>query len=123
MKLRLQNILLPAGAALSLCSCEMMMADFNNYGIFDPPPPTTVQTGTNAAQISFTNGIRWQPASYDANGIAIYGYADGRPVYGYTRQGSLIYQVNHLYSGCYVPSWGPGTSYPYGVIRSSASPL
>jgi hypothetical protein len=54
MKLRLQNILLPAGAALSLCSCEMMMADFNNYGIFDPPPPPAppLRKATEATPVS-----------------------------------------------------------------------
>lgn len=117
--MKLTKTLLCVGMVLSLSSCEMMLTDF--MGNFAPAAP--VQTGTNAAQTSFTNGIQWQPANYDSNGLPIYGYADGRPVYGYTKQGSLIYQVNHLYSGCYVPSWGTGATYPYGVIRSSASPL
>ena len=123
MKQKLTNICLAATLAMTFSSCEVMLADFNNYDFFGPTTPTTIQTGTNAAQTSFTNGVQWQPARYDGNGIAIYGYADGRPVYGYTKQGSLIYQVNHLYSGCYVPSWGTGAAYPFGVIRSSASPF
>ncbi len=120
---KLTNIFLATALAATFSSCEVMLADLNNYDIFGPPTPTTIQTGTNAAQTSFTNGVQWQPAHYDSNGIAIYGYADGRPVYGYSKQGSLIYQVNHLYSGCYVPSWGTGAAYPYGVVRSSASPF
>ena len=123
MKHRLTSIMIGAGLALSLSSCEILLEDFNNYDIFGPPTPTTVQTGTNAAQTSFTNGIMWQPAHYDANGYPIFGYADGRPVYGYTKQGSLIYQSNLLYSGCYVPSWGTSAAQPYGVIRTSASPF
>lgn len=110
-----------AGFVLLSTSCEILLADWERDGFFTRQAP--VQTGTNAAQTSFTNGIEWQRARYDSYGIPIYGYADGRPVYGYTKQGSLIYQVNHLYSGCYVPSWGSGATYPHGVIRCSASPL
>ncbi|MBE6416526.1 MAG: hypothetical protein E7032_08360 [Akkermansiaceae bacterium] len=123
MKHRLTSIMIGAGLALSLSSCEILLEDFNNYGFFEPGQPTTVQTGTNAAQTSFTKGIMWQPAHYDTSGLPIFGYADGRPVYGYTKQGSLIYQSNLLYSGCYVPSWGTSAAQPYGVIRTSASPL
>ena len=123
MKHRLTRIMIGAGLALSLSSCEVLLEDFNNYGFFGPGQPTTVQTGTNAAQTSFTNGIMWQPARYDASGLPIFGYADGRPVYGYTKQGSLIYQSNLLYSGCYVPSWGTSAAQPYGVIPTRKSPL
>jgi hypothetical protein len=121
MKQKITQALVAAGLVCSLSSCEIMLEDFLTNGYYTPQAP--VQTGTNAAQTSFTNGIEWQRARYDSNGIPIYGYADGRPVYGYTKQGSLIYQVNHLYSGCFVPSWGTGAAHPYGVIRSSASPL
>lgn len=121
MKSPITKILLAGCSLLSLSSCEIMLEDFLTSGF--RVPTTNVQTGTNAAQTSFTDGIQWQPAHYDSNGIPIYGYADGRPVYGYTKQGSLIYQVNHLYSGCYVPSWGSRAAYPYGVVRSSTSPL
>ena len=121
MKRTCTNILLTVGALLSFNSCELMLEDFIGNGFYTPA--TNVQTGTNAAQTSFTNGIYWQRARYDANGLPIFGYADGRPVYGYTKQGSLIYQSNLLYSGCYVPSWGTSAAQPYGVIRTSASPL
>jgi hypothetical protein len=121
MNTKLSSILLAAGLMLSLNSCKIMLNDFVGHGY--RTPTTTVQTGTNAAQTSFTNGIQWQPSSYDSNGIPIYGYADGRPVYGYTKQGSLIYQVNHLYSGCYVPSWGTSAYHPHGVLPTSKSPL
>lgn len=120
MKHKLIKLLLPIGAVLSFSSCELLLTDFNNFGYV---PTTNVQTGTNAAQTSFTNGIHWQAANYDSNGFPIYGYADGRPVYGYTKQGSLIYQMNHIYSGCYVPSWGHLSNYPHGVCPTSASPL
>lgn len=121
MKSPFTNILLTVGILLSFNSCEVMLEDFITNGY--QTPTTTVQTGTNAAQTSFTNGIMWQPAHYDTSGLPIFGYADGRPVYGYTKQGSLIYQSNLLYSGCYVPSWGTSVAQPYGVIRTSASPL
>ena len=121
MKRTCTNILLTVGALLSFNSCELILEDFIGNGFYTPT--TNVQAGTNAAQTSFTNGIHWQRARYDANGLPIFGYADGRPVYGYTKQGSLIYQSNLLYSGCYVPSWGTRAAQPYGVIRTSASPL
>lgn len=121
MKRTITHALVAAGLVFSLSSCEILLEDLLTDGYYTTKAP--VQTGTNAAQTSFTNGIEWQSARYDSNGIPIYGYADGRPVYGYTKQGSLIYQVNHLYSGCYVPSWGSGAAHPYGVIRSSSSPL
>lgn len=122
---KLSMILLSLGCALSFSSCEVFLSDYHNFGDFfdTTPPPAPVQTGTNAAQTSFTKGIMWQPSNYDSNGVAIYGYADGRPVYGYTKQGSLIYQVNHIYSGCYVPTWGNAYHYPAGVYRTSTSPL
>lgn len=121
MKQKITHALVAAGLVFSLSSCEILLEDLLTDGFYTPN--TNVQTGTNAAQTSFTNGIEWQPASYDSNGIPIYGYADGRPVYGYTKQGSLIYQVNHLYSGCYVPSWGSSAYYPHGVIPTRRSPL
>ncbi len=121
MKRTITHALVAVGLVFSLSSCEILLEDLLTDGYYTTKAP--VQTGTNAAQTSFTNGIEWQHARYDSNGIPIYGYADGRPVYGYTKQGSLIYQVNHLYSGCYVPSWGSGAAHPYGVIRSSSSPL
>ena len=121
MKRTITHAFVAAGLVFSLSSCEILLEDLLTDGYYTTKAP--VQTGTNAAQTSFTNGIEWQHARYDSNGIPIYGYADGRPVYGYTKQGSLIYQVNHLYSGCYVPSWGSGAAHPYGVIRSSSSPL
>lgn len=121
MKQKLTHFILSVGFVFSLSSCEVLIDSFLEDGFYTPQAP--VQTGTNAAQTSFTNGIMWQPARYDDNGYPIYGYADGRPVYGYTKQGSLIYQLNHIYSGCRVPSWGTGAAYPHGVIRTGASPL
>ncbi len=121
MKHKLTNIMIGAGLVFSLSSCEILLEDLMADCFYTPT--TNVQTGTNAAQTSFTNGVQWQRARYDSNGLPIFGYADGRPVYGYTKQGSLIYQSNLLYSGCYVPSWGTSAAQPYGVIRTGASPL
>lgn len=123
MKQKLTNIFFATTLAMTFCSCEVMLADFLNADYFGPSTPTTIQPGTNTAQTSFTKGIEWQAARYDASGFPIFGYADGKPVYGYTKQGSLIYQMNHLYSGCYVPGWGSGAAHPYGVIRTGKSPL
>lgn len=123
MKQKITQALVAAGLAFSLSSCEILLEDFLSDGFFEPGQPTTVQTGTNASQTSFTNGIMWQPTHYDTNGLPIFGYADGRPVYGYTKQGSLIYQSNLLYSGCYVPSWGTSAAQPYGVVPTRNSPL
>lgn len=119
----LSNTMLSVGLVLSLSSCDVMLKDFSYHDFFGPSHPTMVQTGTNAAQTGFNKGIHWQAERYDSNGFPIFGYADGRPVYGYTKQGSLIYQMNHLYSGCYVPSWGSAAAYPYGVLRTGSSPL
>ncbi|MBR5895827.1 MAG: hypothetical protein IKZ13_09830 [Akkermansia sp.] len=119
MKEKLTNAFLATAFTFAFSSCEVMLNDFINFNT----APINVQTGTNAAQTGFTNSVQWQSGSYDSNGIPIYGYADGRPVYGYTKQGSLIYQVNHLYSGCYVPSWGSSAYHPQGVIRTRNSPL
>ena len=123
MKQKLTNIFFATTLALTFSSCEVMLADFLNADLFGPPTPTTIQPGTNTAQTSFTKGIEWQAARYDDSGFPIFGYADGKPVYGYTKQGSLIYQMNLLYSGCYVPAWGSGAAHPYGVIRTGRSPL
>ena len=61
---------------------------------------------------------------YDNSGVAIYGYENGRPVYGYTQVGRPVHAVNQLYSGCYVPSWGRSSAhtYPYGVNFSANPP-
>lgn len=61
---------------------------------------------------------------YDSAGLAIYGYENGRPIYGYTQVGRPVHAVNQLYSGCYVPSWGRSSahSYPYGVKFSAHPP-
>ncbi len=120
MKHKLTHLLISAGLLLSLSSCEIMLNDLIGTGYYNQP---AVQTGTNAAQTSFSNGVQWQSAKYDDYGVPIYGYADGRPVYGYTKQGSLIYQTNLLYSGCYVPAWGSSAYHPQGVIRTPKSPL
>ena len=76
----------------------------------------------------YSSSVAWTAASYDANGFPIYGYAYGRPVYGYTVSGSPIYSINLLYSGCYVPNWKPASwckhhhHYPSGCHHAPKPP-
>lgn len=60
MKSPFTNILLTVGMLISFNSCEVMLEDFITNGFYTPT--TNVQTGTNAAQTSFTKGIYWQRA-------------------------------------------------------------
>lgn len=53
----------------------------------------------------------WSNSRYDDAGFPIYGYYDGRPVYGYSSLGSPIFSFSLLTSSCYVPSWGPAPYY------------
>lgn len=55
--------------------------------------------------------VGWSNARYDALGYPIYGYDDGRPVYGYSAAGLPIFSFSALTSYCYVPNWGPASWY------------
>ena len=55
--------------------------------------------------------VGWSNARYDALGYPIYGYDDGRPVYGYSAAGLPIFSFGALTSYCYVPNWGPASWY------------
>ncbi len=102
-----------AGAALLATSCEIYP---NGY------------TSFSYSTDGYSSSVAWTAASYDANGFPIYGYAYGRPVYGYTVSGSPIYSISLLYSGCYVPNWKPASwckhhhSYPSGCHHAPKPP-
>ena len=102
-----------AGAALLATSCEIYPNGFTSFSY---------------STDGYSSSVAWTAASYDASGFPIYGYAYGRPVYGYTVQGSPIYSINLLYSGCYVPSWKPASwckqhhSYPSGCHHAPKPP-
>ena len=55
--------------------------------------------------------VGWSNARYDTLGYPIYGYYDGRPVYGYSSTGLPILSFSALTSYCYVPNWGPASWY------------
>ena len=113
MNIKLLNILVPAGAALLLGSCEIYPNGYSSFSV-----------ATNG----YNTSVAWTAASYDANGFPIYGYAYGRPVYGYTVAGDPIFSINLLYAGCYVPNWGPASwchhhhHYPHGVHHAPKPP-
>ena len=113
MKNRYVRSGLLAIASLLVASCEIYP---NGYSSF------TYSTN------GYSSSVAWTAASYDANGFPIYGYAYGRPVYGYTHTGRPIYVVNQLYAGCYVPDWRPAPwcnhhhHYPSGVHRHASPP-
>ena len=83
---------------------------------------------TNYVGDGYESKSAWTAASYDAAGFPIYGYAYGRPVYGYTQIGRPVYAVNQLYSGCYVPDWRPASwcrnahHYPQGCNKAPKPP-
>ena len=76
----------------------------------------------------FSTSVAWTNASYDVNGFPIYGYAYGRPVYGYTAAGAAIFSIAALTAWCYVPDWGPAPWYhghhhhPHNCHRAPAPP-
>lgn len=87
---------------------------------------TTPGVGCSTYSVSPT--AAWTGASYDANGIPIFGYSYGRPIYGYTPSGSAIYSLAALTALCYVPHWEPATwcrvphRYPRGIRRVTSPP-
>lgn len=97
------------GAAVLLASCDTLIGPYGyNNGYHHGYQPDSIVHSSR----------------YDNAGVAIYGYENGRPVYGYTQVGRPVHAVNQLYSGCYVPSWGRSSAqaYPYGVHFSSTPP-
>ena len=100
MKIKKISIAIVAGAAVLLSSC---VTDAGVWG-----------ASVSYASPGFSSSVAWTNASYDVNGFPIYGYAYGRPVYGYTAAGAAIFSIAALTAWCYVPDWGPalGTTGP-----------
>ena len=97
MKIKKISIAIVAGAAVLLSSC---VADAGVWG-----------ASVSYASPGFSSSVAWTNASYDVNGFPIYGYAYGRPVYGYTAAGAAIFSIAALTAWCYVPDWGPAPWY------------
>ena len=97
MKIKKISIAIVAGAAVLLSSC---VTDAGVWG-----------ASVSYASPGFSSSVAWTNASYDVNGFPIYGYAYGRPVYGYTAAGAAIFSIAALTAWCYVPDWGPAPWY------------
>ncbi|MBR2144201.1 MAG: hypothetical protein IJ956_01595, partial [Akkermansia sp.] len=67
---------LAAGVVLLSTSCEVYPYGYNSVSV---------------STDGYSTSVAWTAASYDADGFPIYGYAYGRPVYGYTPAGTPIY--------------------------------
>lgn len=73
---------------------------------------------------SYGSSPFWSSAWYDSSGYPIYGYCNGRPVYGYTSTGQAVYTLSGLGSGCMVPTWNPAPwysghyHYVHNVVRT-----
>ena len=104
---------LAAGVVLLSTSCEVYPYGYNSVSV---------------STDGYSTSVAWTAASYDADGFPIYGYAYGRPVYGYTPAGTPIYAVSQLYVGCYVPDWRPAPwchhhhHYPHGCHHAPKPP-
>ena len=107
------------GVAMLLSSCVI------DPGVYGASVSYTATTGYGATD---STSVAWTNASYDSNGFPIYGYAYGRPVYGYTEAGVAIYTIAALTALCFVPDWGPAPwyhgphHYPPHIHRVPAPP-
>ena len=107
------------GVAMLLSSCVI------DPGVYGASVSYTATTGYGA---TYSTSVAWTNASYDSNGFPIYGYAYGRPVYGYTEAGVAIYTIAALTALCFVPDWGPAPwyhgphHYPPHIHRVPAPP-
>ena len=97
MKIKSISIALVGCAAVLLSSC---VTDAGVWG-----------ASVGYSSPGFSTSVAWTNASYDVNGFPIYGYAYGRPVYGYTAAGAAIFSMAALTAWCYVPDWGPAPWY------------
>lgn len=113
MKLHYATMALIAGVSVMYSSC---VAPSAGYATFSSPGGTV------------STGVAWTDASYDADGFPIFGYSNGRPVYGYTSTGAAIFTIAALTALCFVPHWSPASwysghyHYPKGIHRVSAPP-
>ena len=108
MKLKCLSVAVLCAASLLAVSCSW---DDGHYGVY-----------------GYAGSSAWNSAWYDSSGYPIYGYCNGRPVYGYTAAGGAIFSLAALTAGCHVPNWGPAPWYrgtyryvPY-VVRSARPP-
>lgn len=97
MKIKSISIAVVGCAAMLLSSC---VTDAGVWG-----------ASVSYSSPSFSSTVAWTNASYDVNGFPIYGYAYGRPVYGYTAAGVAIFTIAALTAWCYVPDWDPAPWY------------
>lgn len=108
MKIHYAPLALAVGAAIALSSCAAPYAGYMSY---------------NSPVSGLSAGVAWKNASYDASGFPIFGYAYGRPVYGYTPSGAAIFSIAGLTALSYVPQWSPAAwyrgsfRYPVGIHR------
>lgn len=102
-----------AGSSLLLASCDTLIGP-HGYG----------NHHHGYGHQSYGNHGGSHSGRCDNAGVPIYGYENGRPVYGYTQVGRPVHALNQLYAGCYVPSWGRASShaYPHGVRFSTNPP-
>lgn len=98
MKTKLLYMGLLVGAPMLLNSC------FVTTGPYGDVQEVAVST-------SYSGTAGWVAASYDVTGFPIYGYYNGRPVYGYNPHGDPIFSFGALTATCLVPSWGPAGWY------------
>ena len=112
MKIHYATLALVAGVSVAFSSCVAPYAGYVSY----------------SAPGGISTGVAWTNASYDADGFPIFGYAYGRPVYGYTAAGAAIFTIGALTALCYVPHWGPASwyhghyHYPHGIHRVPQPP-
>ena len=112
MKIHYASIAIIAGVSVAFSSCVAPSAGYVSY----------------SAPGGISTGVAWTNASYDADGFPIFGYAYGRPVYGYTAAGAAIFTIAALTALCYVPHWGPASwyhghyHYPHGIHRVPQPP-
>ena len=117
MKIKSIIIASVSGIAVLLSSCVVEPGVYGSV--------TYTNTGYGA---TYSTTVAWTNASYDSNGFPIYGYAYGRPVYGYTEAGVAIYTIAALTALCFVPDWGPAPwyhgphHYPPHIHRAPAPP-
>ena len=113
MKKHYKSLALLAGMSVVCSSCVVPAGGYATY---------TSPGG------SFSAGVSWTNANYDASGFPIFGYSEGRPVYGYTAAGAAVFSIAALTALCFVPHWSPASwykgsyHYPSGIHRVAAPP-
>ena len=94
---KMKKTLILAAASVLLSSCFVTTGPYGDVDV--------------VATASSVNSVGWVSAYYDASGFPIYGYYNGRAVYGYNPHGSPVFSFSALTATCVVPSWGPADWY------------